>query len=310
MKICDIWIFHVGRGVAGAIRTPEGKWVAIDLGASDDFCPVKDFLAEKIKTEKRADGRKPMAQLIISHPHNDHMTSLKRYDESFYPDLLSVPNSNHEKSPEKNVNWDRVQNPHDDLTNYLRKSMLPGRTPPLRATKDETDGFNFEIYYLNPHTCENDEALQKTNYPNNISIVARLYYKGNVVLFPGDIMKDGMQKLIGTTTLGTRLEKAGVNFLVAPHHGLRSSFSVDLFAKMKGGKSALNIISEKSTISDSNEIVDERYGLPEYASGHSVHINGNAPLLKRKIRTSVVGHIHIRLFENGSRSVMTGDKIL
>lgn len=118
-----------------------------------------------------------------------------------------------------------------------------------------------------------------------------------------------MKKLISTTGLGKRLEDSGVHFLVAPHHGLRSSFSVDLFDKMKGGKSALNIISEKETIADSNEIVDERYGKEDYASGHKVQIAGES-VYKRKIRTTVVGHIRMRLFENGNRLVTTGDGVL
>jgi hypothetical protein len=237
------------------------------------------------------------------------MTSLKRFDEKYYPGFLTVPNDNDGQNDMKKVNWERIQNPDDELTNYLRENVLPGRKPPLVATKDNTEGFNFEIFYLDPHVCENDDVLSTTNYTNNISIVARVYYKGSVVLFAGDMMKDGMKKIIDTTGLGKRLENSGVHFLVAPHHGLRSSFSVDLFTKMKGGKPALNIISEKETISDSNEIVDERYGKEAYASGHKVQINGESKF-KRKIRTSVVGHIHMRLFENGNRLVTTGDGVL
>jgi len=308
MKTCDVWVFHVGRGVAGAIRTPVGKWIMIDLGVSSDFCPVDDFLLNYLPREKE-DDRRNLEQLIISHPHNDHMTALKRFDENYYPGLLTVPNDNDGQNEEKKVNWERIQNPNDELTNYLREEMLPGRKPPLVATKDSNEGFNFEIFYLDPHVCENDEVLSTTNYANNISIVARVYYKGSVVLFAGDMMKDGMKKIIDTTGLGKRLENSGVHFLVAPHHGLRSSFSVDLFTKMKGGKPALNIISEKETISDSNEIVDERYGKEAYASGHKVQINGESKF-KRKIRTSVVGHIHMRLFENGNRLVTTGDGVL
>lgn len=308
MKTCDVWVFHVGRGVAGAIRTPAGKWIVVDLGASGDFCPVEDFLLNHLPIEKEGE-RRNLEQLIISHPHNDHMTALKRFNENYYPGFLTVPNDNDGQDDKKKVNWERIQNPNDELTNYLREKVLPGRQPPLVAVKDNTDGFNFEIFYLDPHLCENDEELSTSNYANNTSIVARVYYKGSVVLFAGDMMKDGMKKLINTTGLGKRLEDSGVHFLVAPHHGLRSSFSVDLFDKMKGGKSALNIISEKETIADSNEIVDERYGKEDYASGHKVQISGES-VSKRKIRTSVVGHIRMRLFENGNKLVTTGDGVL
>lgn len=307
MKACDIWIFHVGRGIAGAIRTPSGKWIAIDLGNSEDFCPVDDFYLRKIK--KTGNEKGDIAQLIISHPHNDHMSSIKKFGDNFYPSLLTVPNDNDPQDKKYKINWERIKNPNEELTNYLRKKMLPGRTPPLKATRESTKGFNFEIHHLAPEICENDEAIATANYPNNISILARLNYKGNVVLFSGDMMKDGMKKIIETTSFGQRLKHAGVSFLVVPHHGLRSSFSVDLFNAMKGGKPALNIISEKPTKSDSNEIVDTRYGDPDYANGHKVIIGGKS-VQKRKLRTSAVGHIHIRLFEDGRRLVTTGDKVI
>lgn len=306
MRVCDVWVFHVGRGVAGAIRTPAGKWIAIDLGASEDFCPVEDFFLHRIP--KKEGGKRKIDQLIISHPHNDHMTALKRFHENFHPNFLTVPNDNDPQDAKHKVDWDRIQNPDDDLTNYLRDELLPGRQPPLKATSESTDRFFFEIHHLMPDTCENDEDLSTSNYPNNISILARVNYKGNVVLFAGDIMKDGMKKLIDSTPFGKRLKDVGVTFLVAPHHGLRSSFSVDLFNAMKGGKPALNIISEKPTKTDSNEIVDTRYGDEDYASGHKVLI-GKAITQKRKLRTSVVGHIHIRLFEDGKRVVTTGDGV-
>lgn len=73
-------------------------------------------------------------------------------------------------------------------------------------------------------------------------------------------------------------------------------------------KPALNIISEKETVSDSNEIVDDRYGKEDYASGHKVQIGGESKF-KRKIRTSVVCHIRMRLFE-GNRLVTTGGGVL
>jgi len=307
MKKCDVWVFHVGRGVAGAVRTPGGQWIAIDLGASDNFCPVEDFFLKHIP--KNENGKRKIAQLIISHPHNDHMTSLERFHDNFYPALLTVPNDNDKQAEKQKVKWDLIQNPNDSLTNFLRDEMLPGRIPPLKETLETTDGFFFKIYYLLPDTCENDEALSASNYANNISILARINYKGSIVLFAGDMMKDGMKTLIDTTSLGKHLKNKGVTFLVAPHHGLRSSFSVDLFNSMKNGKPSLNIISERPTKADSNEIVDSRYGDKDYASGHKVFIEGKAEQ-KRKLRTSVVGHIHLSLLEDGSRIVTTGDGVL
>lgn len=59
----------------------------------------------------------------------------------------------------------------------------------------------------------------------------------------------------------------GVDFLVCPHHGLRSSFSTELFDAMKDGKTKkLNIVSEKSATDDKRN-VDSRYSSTDYCEG-------------------------------------------
>jgi hypothetical protein len=227
--------------------------------------------------------------------------------------LLTTPNDiEHEQQPAKGkINWDLVTNQTQDLTDYLRAKMFPKRYPPLVATNaDKTNGFGVKIYYLMPGEVEESAALDNSNYTNNISIVTRINYKGKVLLIMGDMMKDGTKEILNVTDLGSDLEKYGVDFLIAPHHGLRSSFSTDLFRAMKGGKTRqLNIISERPTNRGSQEIVDERYGLSDYCKGCSVLINSRFEN-KRKVRTSVFGHVKIRIKRNGDFTITTGDLAL
>lgn len=312
MQLCNIWIFDVGRGFVSAIRTPAGKWIMIDLGASSDFNPVTDFMLKKLLVTNQ-EKKRPISQLLITHPHNDHLTAIEEFDKHIWPSLLTVPNDiNHKNQPPKGkINWDLVTNQSDELTNYLREKMFPRRAPPLRATMDDqSDGFYFKIYYLLPGICEEDPELLKANYTNNLSIMARLNYKGKVILFCGDMMKDGMSKILEHDHPKTALKNYGVDFLIAPHHGLRSSFSTELFAAMKGGKTrGLNIICERQTRKSSNEIVDERYGHRDYSLGHDVVINGEK-VRKRKIRTSVVGHIRITIYDNKRCRIVAGPNAL
>ncbi len=313
MKSCNIWIFDVGHGFAAAILTPAGKWIVIDLGASDDFNPVTDFLLTK-KLVKFKDGRKEISQLILSHPHNDHMTCIKVFKKHIHPAYLTVPNDiDHENQPSGcKVNWDLVTNQSDDLTNFLRDKMFPDRRPPLIPSPDDrTNGFRFEIYYLPPELCENDDNLTKANYTNNLSILARLYYMKNIVLFTGDMMKDGMEKILQINDkIRSELKKVGVDFLIAPHHGLRSAFSTRLFSAMKDGKTrGLNIISQRPTSAGSTGQVDDRYGSDEFCEGHNVIINGEQKR-RHRISTSASGHIRIRLYENGNSVVVAGKSAL
>jgi beta-lactamase superfamily II metal-dependent hydrolase len=316
MKVCKVWIFDIGRGFSSVIRTPSHKWIMIDLGSSAGFNPVHNFLIPKIRKSNFniKDGKFCISQLIITHPHNDHITAIKDFDGKIYPGLLTVPNDieHLQQPPKAKVNWNLITNQSDDLTNYLRKKMLPGRQPPLRATKDDNiGGFVFKIYYLMPKICEHDSDLQKENYTNNISIMARLNYKGNVVFFTGDMMKDGFEKILSMNSkLRDDLSAYGVDFLISPHHGLRSSFSTELFKSMKGHKTnGINIVPERKTPRNSNEIVDSRYAEPEYSKGHPVILNGKRKV-KRMLRTSSVGHIRIDLLENKETRVIAGKSAL
>ena len=78
--------------------------------------------------------------------------------------------------------------------------------------------------------------------------------------------------------------------MVAPHHGLQTSFSEYFFQTINGNKTRLNIISEKVRTENSNENrsdVDSRYYGESYSSG----LNS---LGQRGIKTSL-GHIVIDL---------------
>jgi hypothetical protein len=82
----------------------------------------------------------------------------------------------------------------------------------------------------------------------------------------------------------------GVDFLVCPHHGLRSSFSTDLFNAMKDGKTKkLNIVSEKAN-GDDNRNVDCRYSSKDYCEGDNNLSTGDAKVYQRKTSQ---GHIFI-----------------
>ena len=141
--------------------------------------------------------------------------------------------------------------------------------------------------------------------------MVRLNYKRNVVSFCGDMMKDGMSKILTKDkALKSGLSKYGVDYLITPHHGLRSSFSTHLFNSMKDSKTrSLNIISERPTRKDSNEIVDDRYTKPDYCLGKN-NLRRKDGKKVRHLRTSESGHIRIMLFENGNSRVTLGDKAL
>jgi len=66
----------------------------------------------------------------------------------------------------------------------------------------------------------------------------------------------------------------GLSILVAPHHGLESGFSEDLYKSIKNEKPDLVVISEKRHLSDSDGNVDPFYQTSDGAKGQKVFIDG------------------------------------
>ncbi len=257
-------VFKVGGALSSYIEY-DGKYILVDVGKNSDFNPVTDFLKPLfLKREGRIDGKYSLDQLIISHPHNDHMSSIKDFDKSFHAKLLTCPNDNEGQDDKYKVNWNLVDNPSDDYTTYLREKMLPGRKPPLVPSNPITQF----VYYIKSRDCENGRDLDNKNYTNNLSIAQYFRINNHTVFMPGDLMKDGIEFIIKYESSLRRRLSEGVDVLIAPHHGLKSSFSTKLFDTMKDKKTrCLNIVSEKPTTADSNRVVDSRYSSSDYCKG-------------------------------------------
>lgn len=259
-------VFNVGGALSTYIEFGERK-VLVDIGSSDDFNPIIDFLYPLYvarNSTKNADGKFVLDQCIISHPHKDHIAAITDFDKYFFPQLLTCPNSNDGLEEQCKVNWDLIGNEEDDSIKTLKR-MLKGRTPPLRSS----DTASLFIYYIRPKIVEQNSTLSSESYVNNISIATIIRNEGYSVLMPGDLQKAGMEYLIKDSGAFRRKLKDGIDVLVTPHHGLRSSFSTKLFDEMNGKKTrCLNVVPEKPNTDDDRE-VDSRYSDGNYCAGEN-----------------------------------------
>lgn len=257
-------IFNVGGALASYTEF-DNKKLLIDIGKSVDYNPISDFLLPLYKesnyTKSSHNNEKfQIDQLIISHPHNDHISSIFEFEENFYADLLTVPNSNDGMPEGHKLNWGKFE---DSKYKDKLREMLIGRQPPLRSTSDQ----NEFIYYIPPQECESSRVLSNESYCNNISIVVFLIINQHRVFFPADVQKEGMIELLNNNHLLKNKLRGGVDVLITPHHGLRSSFSTEMFNEFKNRKTrCLNIVSEKVNTTDARE-VDGRYSTSDYCEG-------------------------------------------
>jgi len=279
-------VFNVGGALSTYIEF-ENKTLLVDIGKSDDFNPIIEFLLplyRKRSAVKNIDGKYCLDQLIISHPHNDHISAITDFNNTFYPELLTCPNDNEGIKDIEKINWDLIDD--NDNVRLLRK-MLIGRKPPLTTT----DLHNEFIYFIPPREVEKNNDLSTESYCNNISIAVYVRINGTKIFMHGDLQKQGMEYIISNKMLMRNILNEGVDILIAPHHGLRSSFSSYMFDHIKNKKTrCINIVSEKLTTEDSNRQVDSRYSSKEYCNGENNLSTSNDTVYQKKTSN---GHIFI-----------------
>lgn len=298
-----IVIFNVG-GALSAYAEVDDKKIVVDLGSNSEFSPVNNFLyslakqrnfetAASYASRDEDKSKYSIDQLFISHLDNDHISDYENFRKYFHPRYMTCPNDNKKQEEIYMVKTNYYSDDNKSrefVLEDMRSRTTDQENPygmsysnPLVSTISEIN-----LFYIVPEACESEEEL-KLGYNNNISLVLFFCFGNKTLLMPGDILKEGMSYLIeNNPSYKSLLTTLGIDFLVAPHHGLSTSFPEELFQTMNGSKTRLNIISEKTRSEDSDENrsnVDMRY----YSADYSTSDNS---LKQYGVKTSM-GHIVI-----------------
>jgi hypothetical protein len=339
-----IWIFSVGRGNAAFIRTGLNQGFILDMNATD-FDPAAFIKRVFLKKLDPYNGS-PIAQAILSHPHADHVAQCAELakGEDLYPTLLTCPHSKDFKdgTPSKEkVNWDRIKN-HDKDKQLVEtyKKLFESRALPLQTIQFSSSrsipNLEYAIYYNRPPVCEKLHETDDNAYGNSTSIMFYLRHGSNSILFPGDMTPEGMKNILdegdgvekrytvfnrkwaeansqshlktdSQPSLKKLLGDRGLTILVAPHHGLESCYSPELYGAIGGGKPRLVVISERRLVHENDGKTDERYQRKDVgAAGVSVHRDGKAELCYSL--TTKHGHHILIVFESSGGPQVYAEK--
>jgi len=335
-----VWIFSVGRGNAAFVRSGLNQGFIVDMGKREDFDPadfVKKQFISKLDPYPEKDGKK-IAQAVLSHPHSDHITQCTELESGkLYPTLLTCPN---DKTEGEEVNWDRIENPEgtDDLIDTY-KGLYKSRQPPLQTiqfdSKRTIPNLEYGVYYVRPPACEDLHEADDNKYGNATSMVFYFRHGDHSLLVPGDMTPEGMthildeddglekrytvfdseaqdehpdwhEKTSDQPSLRSILEERGLSILVAPHHGLESGYSEELYDAIKGGKPNLVIISERKHEKKTDGKIDSRYQSEEGASGLTVETVGKKE--KRRSVSTINGHHILIVFAGNGTPKVYADK--
>ncbi len=331
-----VWVFNTGRGLASCIRIPGNHFIIYDLGCSEDFSPVDFYVANFAPYLRGDDGQKPIAQLILSHPHVDHIQEARAFgDCCLYPTLVTAPNANGEDACEQcNVDFGRIRN--DDNSDFIDayEALYERRKPPLMTINPEsftdvTGEIECGLYFMRPPAVgelyPNDDQL----YVNGLSLCHFYRHNRHTLWMCGDVTPEVHRAILAgassvekrfssirggganqkphhhdTTSdqpsAGELFAKHGLDILVAPHHGLESCYCEDVAAVANGKKVGLSVVSEKRHLGESDGTVDSRYSSEEVSRGLYVDVDGGEEF-RRMVSTRNGHHILMILGRDSPR---------
>ena len=221
--------WNVQHGSAIYIQTPNGKHIAIDLGASDVFSPLQHL---------QTNGVRKLDHVTITHPHMDHIDDILKLD-LLDPGTLQTP---------KHLTEDDIRagnpKPSQEAEAKIQKYLeIRRRYSSPVSPQDDVDlaenngGVSIQTFV---------PTRASTGNLNNHSVVTALEYCGVKMLIPGDNEPPSWDELLGRRDFVSAI--AGTHLLVAPHHGRESGFHSPLFDHFRP---LITLISDGRTVDTS-----------------------------------------------------------
>jgi beta-lactamase superfamily II metal-dependent hydrolase len=213
-------LWDVQHGSAAYLRTPNGKHIAFDLGTgsfndgNSTFSPLLHL--------KQNYGVSRLDQVIITHPHRDHIDDIYNFD-ALNPRVLHRPKHLLERDIRGDARNSKFE--QSKIDKYLEvdakysEVVSPQESPTLAANNGLVDFASFT-----PFLCPRDNI-------NNHSIVTVVTFMGLRILIPGDNEKMSWDELLAQP--GFKNAIAGTDILVASHHGRENGYSDELFKFIK-----------------------------------------------------------------------------
>jgi beta-lactamase superfamily II metal-dependent hydrolase len=269
-----VMVFDVEHGACAFVKSPSGCTLLIDCGKAADFDPVDYILNYELNGTVEWKKGYPLTQLIVTHPHDDHIENIDAVVSRFKPAILD----------RQRYDWEGIKRPDAQDAEYQNLDTYSAwqETYSSPVVQAPNWGMSIQRFCLTPNEAR---RLSEPSYVNNSGIVSVVTVAGTrfseKFLFGADVEQDGWKALLMREDFRSAVN--GTDFYVVPHHGHTSGFSTELYDAM-GGKPILNLIS----VTSRDEHVDQRYMSSDYASGTEVNGEKRYALTTRSDGTIIV----------------------
>lgn len=278
-KQTELYVWNVEDGTSIYAKTPNGKNVVIDCGASDDFSPV-----EHINNELNV---QEIDYLIISHPHKDHIKDLDGIERYYDSDVGVLRRSGYITKDlmirsNEDLKDDECLGKYFELSDRYTGDVKREESP---RYSNWGDGCVFKCFN---NKYSEDGAVNNSTI-NNLSVVTFVRFGNNTVLYGGDMEEEGWEEMLTKDRFKEFLKETTI--YIASHHGNKSGFSSELFEHLKP---KLTIISagKKHDYDAANEYRDHTTGMGVFKDGGQE--------TRWIVTTRNDGHIHITLYDDGA----------
>jgi len=203
-----VFVLDVGQGDSILIQTPTSERILIDGGPDDSV--VQELGKVMPFYEKNIDV------VILSHPHVDHVNGLVEVLKRYHVGQVMMSGVKYNFSG------------YFAFLDQVARQKIPvvyagARVARAGVPADYRFG-SVTLDMLFPFESEQGRSFENQN---NGSIVFRLLYGKRSFYFPGDLEKEGEEKLVAS---GFDLR---ADFLKAPHHGSKTSSTTELLDRIQ-----------------------------------------------------------------------------
>lgn len=301
MAELKIWFLDVGHGDCAYAELPNGARMMIDCGGADHF-PSKLFKYHQI-TKSESPAPIPnhptgyaLDNLIITHPHGDHIEDIEAiHDEIGFFLLTGNYSSFIDDIALEQIDFrKRGQRVAKKFVEIVKKY-----TGKYDVNEDRVATAKPTCIVTKKRFIEYEDKIDL----NELTYFVSIEVGKNKILFTGDMTADGVNKILSSKNADSfKKFVKGTTILKVPHHGRENGCSQEMFDAFIT-KPLLCVVSDE-VLNDKNEGTSNIQWYTDRTSDQKVSIDGE--MQSRKVLTTRKDKdIFLQITDTGEIKVIT-----